>query len=77
MGWRGCSDRAPDPCHGVKMGFVNFTSQIFHHNTFNVDKVEDVASLLLVPVAYSKEDLVYYTIRFSPLATHILTGSRV
>lgn len=34
---------------------VFITSQIFHHNTFNVDKVEDMASFLHVPVAYPKK----------------------
>jgi hydroxyacyl-ACP dehydratase HTD2-like protein with hotdog domain len=31
------------------------TSQIFHHNTFNVDKVEDMASFLPAPVANPKK----------------------
>jgi hydroxyacyl-ACP dehydratase HTD2-like protein with hotdog domain len=34
---------------------VLFTSQIFHHNTFNVDKVEDMASFLPAPVANPKK----------------------
>jgi hydroxyacyl-ACP dehydratase HTD2-like protein with hotdog domain len=37
----------------VKMFFV--TSQIFYHTTFNVDKVEDMASFLPAPVAYPKK----------------------